>query len=62
MIEYGKNYRYRDICAIFNWVPCSGSKQRSQINILKKIMNLLSKMDSIILKNNIQKMKKTKKN
>ena len=36
MIEYGKNYRYRDICAIFNWVPCSGSKQRSQINILKK--------------------------
>ena len=36
MIEYGKNYRYRDICAIFNWIPCSGSKQRSQINILKK--------------------------
>lgn len=36
MIEYGKNYRYREICDIFNLVPCNGSKQRSQINNLKK--------------------------
>lgn len=43
IIEYNKNYKYRDVCNIFNLIPSNGSKQRTQINQLKKDYEIIIK-------------------
>jgi hypothetical protein len=43
MIEYNKNYKYREVCKLFNLVPCSGSQQRTQINNIKREYEVVNK-------------------
>lgn len=43
MIEFNKNYKYREICNLLNLTPCSGSKQRTQLNSLKKEYEIINK-------------------